>query len=121
MTSELYRDLILDHYKNPRNVGKIDAADRHGRLENVLCGDVVEVFVKYGSDGKVKEVKWTGEGCALSQASASLLSEMLVGKTEAQLKALTEQDVLSVVGQDINPSRKKCATLGLDALKEGLK
>lgn len=120
MASELYREEILDHYKNPRNVGKLDPADSHGRLENVLCGDVVEVFLKFDG-GKVVDAKWTGEGCALSQASASIISEMLKGKTEADLRAMGEHDILKVVGENINPSRKRCATLGLDALKEALK
>lgn len=117
MSSELYREEIIDHYKNPRNFGTLDVADRRGRLENVLCGDVVEVFVKF-QDGKVSEVKWTGEGCALSQASASLLSEMLPGKSEAELKALSDKEILRIVGEDINPSRKRCATLGLEALQK---
>ncbi len=118
--SDIYRELILDHFKNPRNSGKLEPADNHGRLENTLCGDVTEFFLKFDGD-KVSEVKWSGEGCALSQASASILSDMLVGKTKADLAKMNEHDILQVVGEHINPSRKKCATLGLETVQQAIK
>jgi nitrogen fixation NifU-like protein len=118
--SDLYRELIIDHYKHPRNFGTIPDADLSGSEDNVVCGDTVTFFINM-KDGKVQNIKWNGSGCALSQASASLLSDMIKGKTEDELRALGEDDILKVVGENLNPSRKKCAILSLEALKKILK
>lgn len=118
--SDIYRELVIDHYKNPRNVGEIQNAAVHGEEHNVVCGDTIEYFLKFDGEGKVLEVKWKGNGCALSQAAASLFSEQLKGKTRTELGELTEKDILRLVGTELNPSRQKCATLPLVSLKKGL-
>lgn len=115
--SDIYRELIIDHYRNPRNFGEIKDADLQGNEDNVVCGDAVTFYIKV-RDTRVVEAKWNGSGCALSQASASLLSEMLKGKTLDQLRAIEDNDILKIVGTTLNPSRKKCATLSLEALKK---
>jgi len=119
--SDLYREIIIDHYKHPRNVGELPEADVHGHEDNSVCGDVVDVFISFDDQGVASEIKWNGEGCALSQASASLLSDMLKGKTREEIAQITEGDILEVVGTTLNPSRQKCATLAVHALYKGLK
>lgn len=116
---DMYQENILDHYKHPRNKGKIEGADFQHREPNPLCGDVVEVYIKMG-DGKVVELKWEGAGCAISQASASILFESLMGKTEEELRALNTEGVLTLLQTTVNPARMKCATLGLVALQKAL-
>jgi len=119
--SDLYREIIIDHYKNPRNFGKLKNPDYHFHEDNLVCGDKVEFFIKLDKSGKVKEVRWQGEGCALSQASASLLSEMLVGKNLQELNRIGNKDIFKIVGENLNPSRQKCATLSIEALQKMLK
>ncbi len=116
----MYQENILDHYKHPRNKGKIEGADFQHREPNPLCGDVVEVYVQMDG-GKVADVKWEGAGCAISQASASILFESLVGKTETELRKLNTEGVLTLLQTSVNPARLKCATLGLVALQKALK
>lgn len=118
--SDIYRDIVIDHYKNPRNVGSIKDADVHGHDDNAVCGDTVDIFLCFNAHDKVSEVKWNGEGCALSQASASLLSEILVGKTRAEVAAVSDDEILAIIGTSLNPSRRKCATLSIASLKKGL-
>jgi len=117
---DMYQENILDHYKHPRNKGKIDAATFTHREPNPLCGDVVELYIKMNGEGKVEDVKWEGSGCAISQASASILFESLFGKSEDVLRKISTQDVLDLLQTDINPARLKCATLGLVALQKSL-
>lgn len=119
--SDLYREIIIDHYKHPRNVGEMPKAHVHGHEDNMVCGDSVDVYVSFTDQNTVADVKWKGEGCALSQASASLLSDMLKGKTREQIEQITENDILEVVGKSLNPSRQACATLSVHALQKGLK
>lgn len=118
--SDLYRELIIDHYKNPRNVGEVSDPDIHGHEDNTVCGDTVTISIHFNAEDVVADVKWSGEGCALSQASASLLTELIKGKTREEVVKISEQDILDVVGAQLNPSRKKCATLPLHALHKGL-
>jgi len=118
--SDIYREVIIDHYKHPRNVGKLSDADVHGHEDNTVCGDTIDFYIKYDAEGNVVDVHWTGEGCALSQASASLLSEMVQGKTKYEIARIQESDILKVVGENLNPSRQKCATLSIYALRKGL-
>lgn len=113
--SDIYRELVIDHYKHPRNFGELTDADFSGQEDNIVCGDTVAYFLKM-NDGKVVEAKWKGEGCALSQASASLLSEMLIGKTLEELAKIDKNAVLEKIGPALNPSREKCATLSIEAL-----
>ncbi|HLW38602.1 MAG TPA: SUF system NifU family Fe-S cluster assembly protein [Candidatus Eremiobacteraceae bacterium] len=116
---ELYRDFILDHYRNPRNAGTLEAPDATFEDTNPLCGDKIRMDVKL-HDGVVSEVKFRGRGCAISQASASLLTEEVKGKTLAEVNRLGKEDVLANLGINISPARLKCALLGLKVLKQAL-
>jgi nitrogen fixation NifU-like protein len=119
--SDLYREIIIDHYKHPRNVGELLQADIHGHEDNAVCGDSIDIYISFTDQGTVSDVKWKGEGCALSQASASLLSDMLKTKTREEIAQISEHDILKVVGTSLNPSRQACATLSVHALHKGLK
>jgi nitrogen fixation protein NifU and related proteins len=116
----MYDSLLLDHYKHPRNVGKLEPADATYREPNPLCGDVIEVYLKFDAQGKVKEVKWTGEGCAVSQASMSAISDELMGKNREEIAKLGVHDVEKVLETTINPSRLKCALLGVVAAQKAI-
>ena len=117
--SDLYREVILDHYKHPRNFGTLPACDLKGSEDNAVCGDRVAWQLQFDGD-TVVTVRWNGEGCALSQAAASLLSEKLVGKKRETLNKITDKDILSLIGTTMNPSRQKCATLCVAALQKTL-
>lgn len=117
--SDLYREQILDHYKHPRNFGTLESCDAKGSEDNVVCGDRVSWQLQF-AEGVVVDAKWQGEGCALSQAAASLLSEQLKGKTREALAEISDDTVLKVIGSQMNPSRQKCATLCVAALKKTL-
>lgn len=116
---DLYREHILDHYQNPRNYGEIEDPDVSHEEYNPLCGDRLIIQLKYEGD-RVSEVKFHGEGCAISQASASMLTELVEGKSVDELKALTKDDILGMLGIPIGPVRMKCALLALQALKAGV-
>jgi nitrogen fixation NifU-like protein len=118
---QLYREVILDHYKNPRNHGTIADADAHAEGKNPLCGDETEIFVKFGSDGAtIEDIKFHGRGCAISQAATSMLTEMVKGKQASEVATLTRDDILDEVGIPLTPVRLKCALLGLTTLKLAL-
>jgi len=118
---QLYREVILDHYKNPRGHGVLDPADAEADGENPLCGDEVSVYVRFAEDGEtLDEVKFSGRGCAISQAATSMLTEMVTGKTAAQVAALPKEELLDEVGIPLTPIRLKCAMLGLTTLKVAL-
>ncbi len=117
--SEMYQENILDYYKNPRNYGRIENPDIKARDNNPLCGDEIEMEIKL-SENKVKEAKFNGHGCAISQASASMLTEMLVGKTLEELKNIKKEDIVKLLGIEISPVRLKCALLSLGVLRLGL-
>ncbi|MCL5003967.1 MAG: SUF system NifU family Fe-S cluster assembly protein [Patescibacteria group bacterium] len=117
---DLYRDEILDHYKNPHNFGELPDPKVSYEEYNPLCGDRVVLQLKI-ENGKLKEVKFTGEGCAISIASASMLTDYLVGKDIAELKSLPGKKVLEVLGlSNIAAGRLKCALLPFEALKKSL-
>jgi nitrogen fixation protein NifU and related proteins len=116
---ELYRDFILDHYRNPRNAGTLEDADATFEDINPLCGDKIRMDLKI-RDGVITDVKFKGRGCAISQASASLLTEDIKGKTLADINKISKEDVLANVGINISPARLKCALLGLKVLKMAL-
>ena len=115
----MYQEQILDHYKNPRNFGKIMNATVHHHEYNPLCGDEIEMFLVI-RDKKVADVKINGHGCAISQASASMLSEKVKGKSLEELKKLTKEDILEMLGIPISAVRLKCALLSLDTLKNSI-
>ncbi len=116
---DLYRDLILDHYKNPRHKGTLDPHDFSFEDENPLCGDKIRIDVRLDENRRVKEVAFNGRGCAISQASASLLTESIVGKSLDEVKQLTKDDILEMLGIELGPVRLKCALLSLKVLKAG--
>lgn len=116
---DLYRDFILDHYRNPRNAGTIEDADASFEDINPLCGDKIRMDLKV-RDGIVTDVKFRGRGCAISQASASLLMEEIKGKPLAEISKIGKEDVLANMGINISAARLKCALLGLKVLKEAL-
>ena len=113
---DLYRDYILDHYKNPRNAGELADATHHYHDTNPLCGDEITMFLKV-EDERVTDVAFSGRGCAISQASASILTEEVKGKTLEELRSLDRDHVLTNLGITISPARIKCALLGLKTLK----
>ncbi|MBI5226738.1 SUF system NifU family Fe-S cluster assembly protein [Candidatus Micrarchaeota archaeon] len=121
MSDAMYRDQILDHYKHPHNQGHLDKPDARFSDNNPLCGDEIEVFLKIGKDAKGKaiiaDVKFKGQGCAISTASASMLTDEIKGLTLDQIKALTRDDVFKMLGVPISPARVKCALLSLKAIK----
>lgn len=115
---QFYREFILDHYRNPRNFGRIEGADITHEENNPLCGDMVGMDFKL-NDGVIEDVKFHGRGCAISQASASLMTERLMGKTLEEAQAISKDDVLDELGIEISPARIKCALLSLKVLKVG--
>jgi nitrogen fixation NifU-like protein len=116
---DFYRELILDHYKHPRNRGHLDPNDFSYQDENPLCGDQIQIDVRLDEAQRVKAVAFSGRGCAISQASASLLTEHILGKSLEEVKALTRDDVLELLGIELTPARLKCALLSLKVLKAG--
>jgi nitrogen fixation NifU-like protein len=114
----MYREYILDHYKNPRNFGRLEGADISHEENNPLCGDVVGMDLKL-EDGVIEDVRFHGRGCAISQASASLLTERLKGMSLEDARKIGKDDVLEELGIDISPARLKCALLSLKVLKVG--
>jgi nitrogen fixation NifU-like protein len=117
----LYREVILDHYKNPRGHGVIEDADAEAEGQNPLCGDEVSIYVAFGEDDEtIDEVKFSGRGCAISQAATSMLMEMSKGRTAEQVAALDKDELLAEIGVPLTPVRLKCAMLGLTTLKVAL-
>lgn len=119
MVDSLYREVIMDHYRNPRNKGTLDPADHSYEDTNPLCGDEIRIDVRVAED-RIADVKFSGRGCAVSQASASILTEMVEGMPLGEVKALTKDDLLDEIGIPVSPARLKCALLGLKVLKAGL-
>ena len=119
MADDIYREIILDHYKNPRNKGTLDPHDYSYEDVNPLCGDEIRVDVRINDD-RVSEIAFSGRGCAVSQASASILMEMVEGKSLDEVKAITKDDLLEEIGIPVSPARLKCALLGLKVLKAGI-
>ena len=113
---DMYRDYILDHYKNPRNSGELPGATHTYHDSNPLCGDELTMQLRI-SDGHVDDVRFSGKGCAISQASASILTDEVKGKTLDELKAIDREHVLENLGITLTPARLKCALLSLKALK----
>jgi nitrogen fixation protein NifU and related proteins len=113
---DFYRDYILDHYRNPRNFGHLERADVQAEDLNPLCGDQIRMELTL-DDGIVKDVRFSGKGCAISQASASMLTERIKGMKLADVAKLSKDVVLEDVGIGISPTRMKCAMLGLRVLK----
>jgi nitrogen fixation NifU-like protein len=118
--SDLYRQQILDHYKNPRNYGELDEATFSHVGENPMCGDTIEMDVVLDDDEEtIERVAFQGDGCAISQASASMLSEQLQGMDIEELEAMDRDDVTEMLGVDISPMRVKCAVLAEKVAQDG--
>lgn len=112
-------EFILDHYKNPRNFGTIDDADFSYEEGIPSCGDVIRVDLKV-RDNKLDDIKFSGTGCAISQASVSILTENALGKEIDEVLSMTDHDMLEALGGQVSPIRFKCALLGLTVLKKAL-
>ncbi len=116
---QLYREVILDHYKSPRNHGTIESPDAHADGMNPLCGDEISIDVAFDGD-TISDVKFSGRGCAISQAATSMLTELIVGKSAAEAAALQKDDLLEEMPIPLTPVRLKCALLGLGTLRVAL-
>lgn len=118
---QMYREVILDHYKNPRGHGVIEGADATAEGVNPLCGDEVTISVAFGADGEtIEDVKFDGRGCAISQASTSMLMDMVKGRKASEVAAMPSDELLEEVAIPLTPVRLKCALLGLGVLKVAL-
>lgn len=117
---DLYRDEILEHYRRPHNFGTLPEPDAAFEGSNPLCGDRITLMLDIGEDGRVSDVAFTGRGCAISQASASMLTDEIRGMTTEDVARLQNQDVLDLLGIEISPARLKCALLSIDTLKKAL-
>ena len=114
---QLYRDQILEHYKRPQNFGRLDDFDLEAEDNNPFCGDEQHVFIKLDDGGRVSDVAFEGQGCAISTAATSLLTDELAGMTRDELLTLPKEFVLDLLGIEISATRMKCALLGLKVIK----
>ena len=119
MTPDIYRETILDHYRHPRNYGDLPNANAHARDSNVLCGDVVEMQLRINAN-KIEEARFRGEGCAISIATASILTEFSKGKSISEIKDLGNKELIKLLGTDPGPARIECAILGLEVMKAAI-
>jgi len=117
---DLYREVIIEHYKNPGYRGTLDPNDISFEDENPLCGDHLKIDLRVDENGNVSEAAFSGHGCAISQASADLLLESIIGKNVEDVKKLTKGNVLELLGIELGPVRLKCALLPLKILKAGV-
>lgn len=115
----LYKDILLDHYKNPRNWGRLKSVDKKVKVTNPFCGDEVKIELKF-EKGKVKDIAFKSKGCVISTAATSILSEYIKGKSIKELKDLDEEKLLKLLGIKIGPVRMKCAMLPLRGVIKGL-
>ena len=118
---QVYREVILDHYKSPRGHGLLEDADAQAEGQNPLCGDEVSISVKFGADGEtIESVGFEGRGCAISQAATSMLTELVQGRKASEVAVLPREELLDEIGIPLTPIRLKCAILGLGVLKVAL-
>ena len=117
---DLYREVIIEHYKHPSYRGHLDPHDIQFEDNNPLCGDHIEITLQTAEDGTIKDARFDGHGCAISQASADLLIESIIGKPLEEVKKLNKRDILDMLGIDLGPVRLKCALLSLKVLKAGV-
>src|SRR5688572_2072474 len=116
---DMYREIILDHSKNPRNHGVLDPADIDFEGHNPLCGDRLRLTLQVDGDNRIVKVGWSGEGCAISQASASMLGEEILGKTLEEVRQINKETIFEMLGIPLSMNRVKCALLSLKVLKVG--
>jgi nitrogen fixation protein NifU and related proteins len=120
LSDDIYREIILDHYRNPRNKGKLPEADISTHDSNPLCGDEIDIHMKIQGD-RIMDIKFEGRGCAISQASASMLTEMVINKPLTSVKDIAKTDILENIGlTNLGPARIKCALLALKVMKLGM-
>lgn len=117
---DLYREIIIERYKTPQFRGRLDPHDIQFEDNNPLCGDHIEITLRVGEDGRVTDAAFDGKGCAISQASADLLMEAVIGKTLDEIKQLNKEFLLDLLGIELGPVRLKCALLSLKVLKAGV-
>ena len=117
---DLYREVIIEHYKNPSYRGSLDPHDISFADDNPLCGDHIQIDLRVDGDGTITDARFDGHGCAISQASADLLLESIIGKPLEAVKSMSKQDILNMLGIDLGPVRLKCALLSLKVLKAGV-
>jgi len=117
---QLYREVILDHYKSPRNHGLLEPRDAYAEGQNPLCGDEISVTVRFGEGDVIEAVGFEGRGCAISQAATSMLTELVKGRTAGEVAVLPKEELLDEIGIPLTPARLKCAILGLGVLKVAL-
>ena len=117
---DLYRELIIDRYKNPHFRGSLDPHDISFEDDNPLCGDHIKIDLRIDAEDRVSEVAFDGHGCAISQASADLLAESILGKSLDEVKQVGKQEILDMLGIELGPVRLKCALLSLKVLKAGV-
>jgi len=117
---DLYREVIIDHYKNPSYRGSLDPNDISFADNNPLCGDHIQIDLRVDKNGTVTDARFDGHGCAISQASADLLVESIIGKPLEEVKKLNKDSILELLGIDLGPVRLKCALLSLKVLKAGV-
>lgn len=120
ISEDMYREEIVDHYKNPRNKGELKTETVSHKELNTLCGDEIKIMLKIKSE-KIEDIKFLGNGCAISQASISMLTEKVKGMNLSDAKKLKKEELLKLLGIPISPVRMKCALLSLDTLKNTIK
>jgi len=119
MSADIYKETILDHYRHPRNYGELADANARAKDSNVLCGDVIEMQLRVNGN-RIDDLRFRGQGCAISLASASMLTELSKGKPISEIQKLGKEDIIELLGADPGPTRIECATLGLKVLKTAI-
>jgi len=117
---QMYREVILDHYKSPRHHGLLDPNDAIAEGQNPLCGDEITVSVRFGEGDVIESVGFEGRGCAISQAATSMLTDLVIGRTAQDAAVMPKDELLEEIGIPLTPVRLKCALLGLGVLKVAL-
>jgi nitrogen fixation protein NifU and related proteins len=117
---DLYSEIILDYFKHPQNKGQIDEPTCEATEHNPTCGDKITIYLKTDDSGKITEVKYDGEGCAISQAATSMLTEKLLGRQLAEITKIDNDEIYEMLGVQISPGRVKCALLGLVCAKKAV-
>jgi len=118
--SSVYSEIILDYYRHPRNKGTLEHAQISAKDSNPLCGDIIEMQLELDKNNSVRDVRFNGQGCAISQASASMLTELVKGKTIDDVRKISKEEILSLIGGQLSAVRLKCALLSLKVLKTGV-
>ncbi len=116
MSADIYKETILDHYRHPRNYGELSDANAQAKDSNILCGDVIEMQLRVNGN-RIDDLRFRGQGCAISLASASMLTEFSKGKPISEIQKLGKEDIIELLGADPGPARIECALLGLKVLK----